>query len=178
MQVFNYDVGMDDLVELSLYRLSTNPQVRLQARVLNLVVPLVIFLGSIGTVYLLDADKQLTLLDWIVPSVLGVFMLFLFPRTFTSNLRKRVAAQLNEGPEKSLVGKYTAKIMPELIVQTFKGREVRAAWTAVSQVGSTNQHTFVLIDETQAIIIPRAGFADAQQYDQARALVAQYQRSR
>ncbi len=174
MQVFNYNVKIEDLIELSLYRLRTNPQVRLQARVLNLVVPLIIFLGSIGTVYLIDGDKQLTPLDWVVPCVLAVFMIFLFPRSFDSNMRKRIAAQLKGGPEKDLAGSYSAKIMPQLIVQTFKGREIRAPWTAVGQVDATDKHIFVLVDETQAMVIPREGFASADQYDQARALVMQY----
>jgi hypothetical protein len=176
MQVFNYNIKIDDLIELGVYRLRSNPQVRLQTRVLNLVVPIVIFLGSMGTVYLLDSDKQLTLIDWIVPCVLVVFMIFLFPRTFDSNIRKRIAAQLKEAPEKDMVGKYTAKVMPELIVQTFKGQEIRAPWTAVSQVGSTDQHIFILVDETQGIVIPRAGLASAEQFDQLKSLVLQHRR--
>jgi hypothetical protein len=176
MNVFSYNVGIEDLVELSLHRLRSNPQVRLQARLLNLVVPLIIFLGSIGTVYLLDSDKQLTLIDWVVPVALAVFMIFLFPRSFDSNLRKRLDAQLKAGPEKDMAGKYTAKILPELIVQTFKGRELRAPWTAISKVDSTDAYVFILVDETQAIIMPRRGFASAQEYDQAKALVVQYGR--
>jgi len=174
MQVFNYNVRIEDLIELSLYRLRSDPAVRIQARVLNLIVPLVIFLGSIGTVYMLDADKQLTLLDWIVPCVLAVFMIFLFPRTFDSNMRKRIGAQLKASPEQELAGRYTAKIAPQLIVQTFKGREIRAPWTAVGKVDATDAHIFVLVDEAQGIVIPRAGFSDEKQFEQAKALVSEY----
>jgi hypothetical protein len=178
MPVFNYNVTTEDLVELNLSRLRANPSAQLQARALQLLVPLVIFLASIGTVYLLDADKQLTPLDWVVPCVLGVTMVLLFPRRFESNLRKRVAEQLVAGQGEDLAGKHTANILPALIVQSCKGREIRAPWTAIEQVTLTDAHIFILVDDTQAIVIPRQGFATPKQYEQAKALVAQYQQKR
>ncbi|MEI7645016.1 MAG: YcxB family protein [Chloroflexales bacterium] len=176
MPVFNYNVKAEDLIELNLNRLRIDPRAQLQTRGLQLLVPLAIFLASIGTVYLLDSDKQLMPIDWVVPCVLAAIMLFIFPRRFEANIRKRIATQFTAGPDKDLAGKYTASILPALIVETSKGREVRAPWTAINQVTITGAHIFIFVDKSQAIVIPRQGFADAKQYEQAKALVAQYQR--
>ncbi|MEI7770054.1 MAG: YcxB family protein [Chloroflexales bacterium] len=177
MPVFNYNVKTEDLVELSLNRLRGDPSAQLQARGLQLLVPFAIFLASIGTVYLLDADKQLTPLDWVVPCVLGVAMVVLFPRRFETNLRKRLAAQFGDGQGSDLVGKHTANILPTMIVQSARGREIRAAWTAIDQITIAAAHIFVFVDDSQAFVIPRQGFADPRQYEQAKALVTQYQRA-
>jgi hypothetical protein len=178
MTVFNYNVKAEDLIELSLCRFRADPLTRLQARGFQFLVPLVIFLASLGTVYLLDSDKQLTPIDLIVPCVLGIVMVFLFPRTFEKNIRKQVAAQFTEGPSKDLVGKHTANILPAMIVQSSKGNETRAAWTAISKIIMTDAYIFMLIDDSQAVVIPRQGFTNVGQYEQARALVTQYHAGR
>ncbi len=177
MPVFTYNVKTEDLIELDLQRLRANPRAQMQARGLQLLVPLVIFLASLGTVYLLDSDKQLMPIDWIVPCVLGVAMIVLFPRRFESNIRKRIAAQLAEGLGKDLTGTYTATIKPALIVQTAKGSEIRVPWTAIGTITITDAHVFILVDDSRAIVIPRQGFADAKQYEQVKVLVMQYQRN-
>jgi hypothetical protein len=176
MPVFTYTVKTEDLVELNFNRLRSDPRAQLQARGLQLLVPFVIFLASLGTAYLLDSDRQLMPIDWIVPSVLGIAMVFFFPRRFEANLRKRLAAQLEAEQSKDRVGKHTANILPAMIVQTSRGAEVRAPWTAIGQIIITDDHMFIIVDELRGIVIPRQGFADATQYDQAKALVAQYQR--
>lgn len=179
MHIFSYNVTIDDLVELSLNRFRANPTMRLQSNILHFVIPVFIFLASIGTVYLLDADRQLQLIDWIVPCVLAVVMIFLFPRTFEKNLRKRISEQVKQqGDEKDLVGRYTAKLLPEVAVQTFKGKEIRAPWTAVRQTIVTRDHIFLLIDESQAILIPCRGLPSPEHFEQARALVQQYQKKK
>lgn len=174
MHVFNYNVTLEDLIELNLQYVNADPRLRLQSSIFHFVVPMIIFLGSLGTIYMLDADKQLVLTDWLVPCVLAVFMLFLFPHTFKSNLRKRVAAQLKGVPEKNMAGKYSAKITPDLVVQTFKSRELRAPWTSMVYTHVTKEHIFLLIDETQGIVIPCKGLPSPEHFEQARALVAQY----
>jgi hypothetical protein len=178
MNVFNYHVKVEDLIELSLYRFHTDSRMRLQALILRFLVPLVIFLASLGTVYLLDADKQFTITDWIVPCVLAVVMVVVFPRSFESNLRKRVAAQFKEGPGKELAGRHTVKITPEQIIQTSKASELRAPWGAITTVAITDDYMFLYADDARAVVIPRQGFANAGQYEQARALVAQYHAGR
>ncbi|MEI6777204.1 MAG: hypothetical protein WCK70_09895 [Chloroflexales bacterium] len=174
MPVFHYSVKTEDLIELGLQQLRANPRAQLQARILHLLVPIAMFLASLGTVYLLDSDKQLMPIDWVVPCVLAVFMLFLFPRRFENNIRKRIAMQIAQGPGKDGAGAYTVTILPNLIVQTAKGREVRAPWTAIGQTAMTDAHIFILVDDSRAIVIPRQGFADTKQFDQVKALVAQY----
>jgi hypothetical protein len=176
MPVFTYNVQTEDLIELGLYRFRTDPRLRLQARGFQILVPLVIFLASIGTVYLLDSDKQLMPIDWIVPCVLAVVMVIIFPRSFESNIRKRVAAQFKEGPGKELAGRHTANITPELVIQTSKANELRAPWGAIRQIAITDERIFLFVDDSQAMVIPRQGFTNAKQYDQAKALVTQYQR--
>jgi hypothetical protein len=135
----------------------------------------VIFLASLGTVYLLDSDRQLTLIDWIVPSVLGIAMVLFFPRRFEANLRKRLAAQLEAEKTTDRAGKHTANILPTMIVQTSRGGEIRAPWTTIGQIIITADHVCIIVDEVRGIVIPRQGFADATQYEQAKALVAQHQ---
>jgi hypothetical protein len=175
MPVFNYNVKAEDLIELSLYRFRTDPRMRLQTRGFQVLVPLVIFLASIGTVYLLHSDKQLTLIDWVVPCVFAVVMVIIFPRSFESNIRKRVGAQFQTGPGKDLVGRHTANITPELVIQTSRANELRAPWGAIRQIAITDERIFLFVDDSQAMVIPRQGFANAKQYDQAKALVTQYQ---
>lgn len=178
MHIFSYNVTIEDLAELSLNRTRFNPAMRLQSNILHFVIPVLIFLASIGTVYLLDADKQLQLVDWVVPCVLVVLMLFLFPRTFEKNLRKRITEQMKQGDEKDLVGRYTTKLLPEVVVQTFKGKEIRVPWTAISQITVTRDHIFLLIDESQAILIPCKGLPSPEHFELARGLVAQFQKKK
>jgi hypothetical protein len=155
----NYDVTAEDFIAFNLYHFRHSPALQRQILITRITLSLLVIGLTLGLVYILDRDKQLSLFALFAAVIGGALFFLIYPRLIEPNLRKQLEKMLHEGKNDGVIGQQTLALTPEGIINGTPTGEQKIFWPAVEKVAATAEHVFIYVSALSAAIIPRRNFA-------------------
>ena len=142
-----YDLTPEDWGDFGEYCARTSPEFRRARRrsmvsgVLSIMIACVILwimAGSLGSV--------------VVVAVFGFAGLFLWPDRLVSHAR----SHMRERERPCLSGRHVLEATPDALVAKCDVTESSTRWAGVHHIGETTRHVFVMLNDVQGYVIPKA----------------------
>jgi hypothetical protein len=84
---------------------------------------------------------------------------WMFPRRYERGLRDSVAKLYGEGKNLDVLGPTRLELDEEFLTETTPTRSVRTRWAAVERCVETDDHLFVYVTGSTALIVPKRSLA-------------------
>lgn len=162
-----------DLVEFNLFHHDHSPTARRVMRRLKLMVALVaIMLALLSILNAQEPGQALYPVGlWLVAGVVVLVALqLLWPRVVKGNARKLIS----EGVNRTMLGPRVVTISPEGISQRTNYSDSKYFWPCIERIVTNADYAFVYLSALSAIIIPRAAFKTAEEFEAFVATARQY----
>src|SRR5262245_40395662 len=155
MQV-SFDLTKEDLIAHNLYRQQRSPSIQRQRR----MVSGVFLIGglALGAVLLTHEHSSASFLAWAMVALLLVTPAIL-PSSYRRSTIKLVGRLIDEGKNKSLLGRKEITITPVDICGAGELRSMTVRWKAVERIEETSDYLYIYFSSLEAFIIPRRAFA-------------------
>lgn len=163
----SYKVKEEDIVTFNLWHLKTMPKlVKTRNRSRLLVSG---FYGAIGVGFF-AFDRSYWAFSWILIFLAVMWALF-YPRVWERRLRKKVLKAL-KGREDH--GVHSLEFEDEGVVAKNDIKEGWIPWENILRIVETGEHIFLYITEDNAVIVPREGLDDEEEWNELCEEVREY----
>jgi hypothetical protein len=96
-----------------------------------------------------------------IPPLIVALLIFIFWPLYYRKLFVRGNLRIyREGSNRTVFGRFTARIEEDVLIYSSKWHETRYQWPAFEQAVFTDTHTFLLLSPVQAVIIPKAAVVE------------------
>ena len=145
-----YEVTLEDVTAFALFHHRHSPHLLRRRRILRVGMAAVMVVVAA----VVAAVARAPLLGF-VGLAFAVLFYFMFPRRYERGLRDNVAKMYAEGKNLDVLGKTKLVIDDDFILESTPTRDVRTRWSAVEGCVETEQHVFVYVTGSTALVIPR-----------------------
>ncbi len=145
-----YEVTLEDVTAFALFHHAHSPHLKRRRRILQVGLAGVMVLVAA----VVAAVAKAPLLG-IVGLAFAVAFYFMFPKRYERGLRDSVAKMYAEGKNLDVLGKTKLVMDDDFILESTPTRDVRTRWSAVEGVVETEQHVFVYVTGSTALVVPR-----------------------
>jgi hypothetical protein len=150
-----YSLTDDDLMALGRFQIAHSPVVQERFRTRRWLYPAGLAILALGT-YIVGGSPVLSLI------LLGLALLafLLFPRYFDWIVERSIQRAVKRDSTPSSLARRRLIVTPEGLQQAQENNESSVTWAMVDSIDSGPAHTFISIDGTYSVVIPRARIED------------------
>jgi hypothetical protein len=151
----------EDFLEFNLFHISHSPTIRRQVLLTQIVMGVLIFVGSTSGIFL--SLGYLSLSIYIVVAIVSILATFAYPYIYRRSAISQAQKMLKEGSNKSLLGRHEISLSSDgIIYKTFAG-ESKLNWQSVEKVLQNDKYVFIYIGAINALVVPKNTFASSGQ---------------
>ncbi|CAI8831362.1 YcxB family protein [Methylocaldum szegediense] len=151
MAQIEYEVREQDLVAFNEHQLRNSASWQKTLRRHQAIFPGIIVLISLFLWFYYQDT-----LAAIYAGVTGVLWGIFAPLYFKGSLRRQLRKMYSDEDRANVLGTYTLRAEPHVLVEVHKNGESRVKWSEVLRVETTKKHAFLFVDLDTALIIPKA----------------------
>jgi hypothetical protein len=157
MQV-SFEQTKDDLIAYNLYHSAHSPAIRRQRRTM---IAVFVSAALVVAMLLLSFPSSPTPPPGILWVVVAAFLIgaAVLPRSYRRGVIKIVGRMIDEGQNRTLLGRREITISPVDLGAASELRSTTVRWKAVEKVVEDGDYLYIYISALEAIIVPRRAFA-------------------
>jgi hypothetical protein len=150
----SYDVTLDDAIAFAVFHDSYSPVMRRRRRLLRvgMAVLLAVIAAAVGGL------ARAPLLGLVGLGFAFAFW-WIFPRRYQRGLRESVTRLHGEGKNLDVLGPTKLVLDEEFVTEATPARAVQTRWAAIEHCVDTEEHVFVYVTGSTAVIVPKRSLA-------------------
>ena len=161
MKNITFERTQEDLIEFNLFHISHSPTIRRQVLLTQIVMGVLIFVGSTSAIFLRLGYLSLSIFIFVaVVSILGSFV---YPYIYRRSAISQAQKLLKEGSNKSLLGYHEISLSSDGIIAKTLAGESKLNWASVEKVIENDKYIFIYIGAINAVVVPKNAFASNHQ---------------
>jgi len=145
-----YEPREEDLLALAHHQVATSPVVHQRLRRRHLALVVAFSLLAVG-LYVTLLDKVLSMTF----AILATISLIAYPSLIQWRLQRELPRLVRQRATPASYAARKLRALPDGLEQTTAETQSKVAWAMVNAVFETSKHTFISIDGTYSIVIPR-----------------------
>lgn len=150
-----YDLSEQDYMAFNMHYIKYSKRIRSSLFVQRYLISLIFLVIPFVT----GGAKYISLGGSLALAVvIYVLWVVFYPKYFNGALKKRVTKILNQGNNKSLLGRRTMSLGEDGISEMGNYGDGKIPWDSIKKVEETNEHIFVYINDVNAYVIPIRAF--------------------
>jgi hypothetical protein len=153
----SYDVTVDDAAAFAVFHDSYSPALRRRRHLLRVGMAVLLAVIAASVARLARAPG----LGFVGLGFAFAFW-WIFPRRYERGLRQSVARLHSEGKNVDLLGPTRLVLDEEFVTEATPARDVRTRWAAIERCVDTDDHVFVYVTGSSAVIVPKRSLAAGQ----------------
>jgi len=152
----SYDVTLEDVTAFAVFHDSHSPALRRRRRILRV---------GMATLLAVIAASVAALARAPVLGFVGLGFAFafwwIFPKRYELGLRQSVAKLHHEGKNLDVLGPTRLALDEEFVTEATPARDVRTRWAAIERCVESDDHIFLYVTGSTAVIVPKRALAPA-----------------
>jgi YcxB-like protein len=148
-----YDRTIDDLIEFNMFHISHSPLIKRQLLIAQVIMAVLITIMILSLSYIVET--RLTPIAYILGTLSGILVFIAYPDIYRASTIRRVRTLLNEGSNKSMLGRQIVYLSPEGIFCRTGAGESKINWSAIVKVIESDKYFFLYTGSINALLIPK-----------------------
>ena len=141
-----YERTLEDIIEFNLFHRANSPGLRRRELVTEVVVALLVFIGSLTAGYMLNFDKRvITGFSFVLALLLSFLPFFIFPYVNRADLIQQLRKLTKEGDNRAILGRQTISLTPDNIVVKAQRLESKCMWDSIDKIAQNDKYIFIYI---------------------------------
>ena len=150
----SYDVALDDAIAFAVFHHSDSPLLRRRRRLLRVGMAALLAIIAAAVAGLAQTPAL-----GLVGLAFAFAFWWMFPKRYERGLRGSVAKLYGEGKNLDVLGPTRLEVDEEFLTETTPTRSVRTRWAAVERCVETDEHLFLYVTGSTALIVPKRSLA-------------------